>query len=103
MDNYMKINGKKIEISQETADNFQKAFGGVNVGIIGEIRKSPSKFLVLDGNFRWGDMMSGTDYRLVEGLDFKMGWNYRSHDNNLFVLLTGAGYLMVIRRKREDN
>jgi len=27
MDNYMKINGKKIEISQETADNLQKEFG----------------------------------------------------------------------------
>jgi len=54
MENYMMIDGKKIEISEDTAKNFKEQFGGDNGVWLPEVDERYYCFDSNDGDDNWG-------------------------------------------------
>ncbi len=88
MDNYMKINGKKIEISQETADNLEEKFGQkmYSTGDRFKRKFSGDKYIListesskvvmgkLSDGCRYGDSMKVSDWNKILQSEFDRNW-----------------------------
>ncbi len=61
MKNYMMINGKKIEVSQETADNLEQEFGQKVTYSIGDRFKLGSAKFIIVGWYDLGVSVAGLD------------------------------------------